>query len=153
MATTQYESILRPIRIKSGGKSWFSLSFLYSTVNDVRRKLYTVGIHATVGKRAKECQILQSRLLSFNMGFGILIPSCVVLLKTNFIILLDWALNVFGHAMCFITLNPCCLAILSKSNIHTKLSNQTTEIDKVELVTFVRFWLFLVMKFTSGPVF
>ena len=39
--------------IKSSGKSQFSLSFLSSTVNDVRRKLYTVVIHSTVGKRAK----------------------------------------------------------------------------------------------------
>ena len=39
--------------IKSGGKSQLSLSFLASTVNDVRRKLYTVGIHSTVEKRAK----------------------------------------------------------------------------------------------------
>ena len=31
----------------------FPLSFLSSTVNDVRRKLYMVGIHSTVGKRAK----------------------------------------------------------------------------------------------------
>ena len=46
---------------KSGGKSQFSLSFLSPTVNDLRRKLYTVGIHSIVEKRAK--RILQSRLL------------------------------------------------------------------------------------------
>ena len=34
--------------IKSGGKSQFSLSFFSSTVNDVRRKLYMVGIYSTV---------------------------------------------------------------------------------------------------------
>ena len=39
--------------IKSDGKSQFSLSFLPSTVNDVRRKLFTVGIYSTVGKGAK----------------------------------------------------------------------------------------------------
>ena len=39
--------------IKSGGKNRFSLSFLSSTVNDVRRKSYTVIIHPTVGKRTK----------------------------------------------------------------------------------------------------
>ena len=39
--------------IKNGGKSLFSVSFLSSTVNDVRRKLYMVGIHSTVEKRAK----------------------------------------------------------------------------------------------------
>ena len=38
---------------KSGGKSQYSLSFLSSTDNDVRRKVYTVGTHLTVGKRAK----------------------------------------------------------------------------------------------------
>ena len=38
---------------KSGGKSQYSLSFLSSSVNDVRRKVYTVGTHSTVGKRAK----------------------------------------------------------------------------------------------------
>ena len=77
LATTQYEAILQPIQsylkeekrilffqyqgiinkkvkcIKSGGKSRFSLTFLTSTVNDVRRKLYTDGIHLTVGKQAK----------------------------------------------------------------------------------------------------
>ena len=36
--------------IKSGGKSQFSLSFLPSTVNDARRKLYMVGIYSTVEK-------------------------------------------------------------------------------------------------------
>ena len=39
--------------IKSSGKSQFSLSFLSSTVNDARRKLYMVGIHPTVEKTAK----------------------------------------------------------------------------------------------------
>ena len=39
--------------IKRVGKSQFSLSFLFSTVNDVRRKLYTVVKHSTEGKRAK----------------------------------------------------------------------------------------------------
>ena len=39
--------------IKSGGKSLFSVSFLSSTVNDVRRKLYMVKIHSIVEKRAK----------------------------------------------------------------------------------------------------
>ena len=39
--------------IKSGGKSRISLSFFASSGNDVRRKLYTVGIHSTVEKRAK----------------------------------------------------------------------------------------------------
>ena len=39
--------------IKSGAKSGFSLSFLASTVNDITRKLYMVGIHLTVEKRAK----------------------------------------------------------------------------------------------------
>ena len=38
---------------KSGGKSRFFLSFLTSTVNDIRRKLYMVGTYSTVGKRAK----------------------------------------------------------------------------------------------------
>ena len=39
--------------IKSGGKSQFYLSFLSYTVNDVRRKLYMVGIQLAVGKRAR----------------------------------------------------------------------------------------------------
>ena len=39
--------------IKSGRKSQFSLSFCASSGNDVRRKLYTVGIHSTVEKRSK----------------------------------------------------------------------------------------------------
>ena len=39
--------------IKSGGKSQFSLSFISYTVNDVRRKLYMVGIQPNVEKRAK----------------------------------------------------------------------------------------------------
>ena len=39
--------------IKRGGKSRFSLSFLFHTVNDVRRKLYTVETYSTVEKRAK----------------------------------------------------------------------------------------------------
>ena len=39
--------------LKSGGKSLFSLSFLFHTVYDVRRKLYAVEIHWTVGKQAK----------------------------------------------------------------------------------------------------
>ena len=34
-------------------KSGFSLLFLASTVNDLRRKLHMVKIHLTVGKRAK----------------------------------------------------------------------------------------------------
>ena len=42
--------------IKSGGKSQLSLSFLASIVNDVRRKLYAVGTHSTVEKRAKRMQ-------------------------------------------------------------------------------------------------
>ena len=49
--------------IKSGGKSRFSLSFLDSIVNDITRKLYTVGIHLTIENEQKERQILQSRLL------------------------------------------------------------------------------------------
>ena len=48
---SQYQGI---ISIKSGGNSQFSLSFLSFTVNDVRRKLYEVVIHSTVGKRAKQ---------------------------------------------------------------------------------------------------
>ena len=32
---------------------WFSLSFISSTVNDIRRKPYTVGILSTIEKRAK----------------------------------------------------------------------------------------------------
>ena len=43
----------RPTCTKSGGKSRFSLPFLSSTVNDSRRKLYMVGTHSTVEKRAK----------------------------------------------------------------------------------------------------
>ena len=43
----------RPTCTKSGGKSPFSLPFLSSTVNDSRRKLYMVGTHSTVEKRAK----------------------------------------------------------------------------------------------------
>ena len=39
--------------IKSGGKSKLSLSFLAPTVNDATRKLFMVGIHSTVEKRAK----------------------------------------------------------------------------------------------------
>ena len=39
--------------IKSGGKSQISLSFFAFSGNDIRRKLYTVGIHSTVEKRAK----------------------------------------------------------------------------------------------------
>ena len=38
---------------KSGGNIWLSFLFFSSTVNDVRRKLHMVGIHLTVGKRAK----------------------------------------------------------------------------------------------------
>ena len=41
------------IREKSAVESWFSLSFLFHTVNDVRRNLYLVEICLTVGKRAK----------------------------------------------------------------------------------------------------
>ena len=44
---------LATTRIKSGGKSQISLSFLSSLGNDIRRKHYMVGIHSTVGKRAK----------------------------------------------------------------------------------------------------
>ena len=47
-------SVLETKCIKSGGKIRFSLSFLSSTVNDVRRKLYMVIIHSTVGNRAKQ---------------------------------------------------------------------------------------------------
>ena len=39
--------------IKRGSKSQLSLSFLSFTVNDVTRKLYMVGTHSTVEKRAK----------------------------------------------------------------------------------------------------
>ena len=39
--------------IKSGEKSQFSLSFLSYTVNDVRRKLYMVGIQSTVRETSK----------------------------------------------------------------------------------------------------
>ena len=38
---------------KSGGKGRFSLSFLSSRVNDIRRKLYMVGTYSTVWKGAK----------------------------------------------------------------------------------------------------
>ena len=48
-----FDVVLETKWTKSGGKSQFSLSFLSSTVNDVRRKLYMVGIHLTVGKPAK----------------------------------------------------------------------------------------------------
>ena len=43
-------NVLETKYIKSGGKSQISLSFLASTVNDVRRKLYMVGIHLNVDK-------------------------------------------------------------------------------------------------------
>ena len=54
----QLHNVLQTKCIKSGGKSLFSLSFLFSTTNDVRRralrrKLYTVGIQSTLEKRAK----------------------------------------------------------------------------------------------------
>ena len=39
--------------IKSDGKSLISLSFLFSTGNDIRRKLLYGRIHSTVGTRAK----------------------------------------------------------------------------------------------------
>ena len=41
------------IYTKSSGKSRFSLSFLSSTVIDIRRKPYMVRIHLTIEKRAK----------------------------------------------------------------------------------------------------
>ena len=50
---------------KSGGKSRFSLLFL----SDIRRKLYTVGTHSTIKNEQKECQILQSRLLTFALSY------------------------------------------------------------------------------------
>ena len=42
---------------KSGGKSQISLSFLSSTVNDIRKKLYMVGTYSTVEKWAKRIKI------------------------------------------------------------------------------------------------
>ena len=39
--------------VKSGGKSHFLFHFFLLQFNDVRRKLYTVRIHSTVGKRSK----------------------------------------------------------------------------------------------------
>ena len=53
MCWRQLHNVLERKCIKSGGKSRFSLSFLFHTVNDIRRKLYVVEIHLTVGKRAK----------------------------------------------------------------------------------------------------
>ena len=47
------KNVLETKCIKSGGKSRLSLSFLSYTVNDVRRKLYMVGIQLAVGKRAR----------------------------------------------------------------------------------------------------
>ena len=46
-------NVLETKCIKSGAKSQSSPSFLAYTVNDVTRKLNTVGIHSTVKKRAK----------------------------------------------------------------------------------------------------
>ena len=53
MCWRQLHNVLGRKFIKSGAKRRLSLSFLASTVNDVTRKLYTVGTHLTVGKRAK----------------------------------------------------------------------------------------------------
>ena len=52
--------------IKSGAKSPFSLSFLASTLNDVTRKLYTIGTQSTVEKRAKRMPdiIVETTILS-----------------------------------------------------------------------------------------
>ena len=44
---------VREKRIKSCGELIFFPSFLFHTVYDIRRKLYTVEIHLTVEKRAK----------------------------------------------------------------------------------------------------
>ena len=48
MLETTAQCALRAVK-----ESISSLIFLSSTVNDVRRKLNMVGIHVTVGKRAK----------------------------------------------------------------------------------------------------
>ena len=49
---------------KSGGKSHFSLSFLSSTVNDIRRQIIWSEHTQLYQNDQKECQILQSSLLT-----------------------------------------------------------------------------------------
>ena len=72
---------------KSSGKSQFSRSFLSSTVNDIRRKLlYGRNTLDCRKNEQKECQILQSRLLSwlffenvkFNSRFVVVVDDCPV---------------------------------------------------------------------------
>ena len=52
-------------KVKSGGKSQISLSFLSSSGNDVRTMLYTVGIHSTVGKRAKRMPVTRVETIDY----------------------------------------------------------------------------------------
>ena len=70
MCWRRLHNVLETKCIKSSAKSRFSLSFLASTVNDVTRKLYMVGIHSTVEKRAKRMpDILVETALSNGHGF------------------------------------------------------------------------------------